>query len=362
MEWGDTIEKDVRGGNVMLHLRLFTLMLFVLGVPQWSRADTCNCYAQCPFGSAVDCMSRCQNMCDSSAAQIRSHQEQVRETQERDAREVAEINKSNWYGAIAIASDQKPSASYDWTTRSEAKQEALGRCAMESPGATCRVTHEFMNQCAAVAGGDSNDPFVVMGTTTWSKSETADRAVKTCKAKTSNCRVWIAVCSTATQRLADRSEQQDAVTKKAMDVMTNIVTNIYHPGAYDSTPAPQNDSPIRRERFYLLTMPAGMGQVRHNAPDPRPALIAKLKELTEQHLLGCDYGLGRIGSDNEVFVYWFDEAPANLKELRALDETNSLRLIGDKGITKCPATFGMAAADKRAALELSKAARENEAK
>jgi len=345
----------------MSHLRLILFIALALGVPQLGSADTCNCFSQCNAGTDAVCMSQCQYRCQLNDAENRRNREQTKETQERDTREVEEIKKSNWYGAIAIASDKKPSASYDSTARGNAEQAALKTCAQQSPGATCRVTHEFMNQCAAVAGGDSNDPFVVIGATALSKEQTGDRALQACKAKTSNCRVWIAVCATAAQKLADRDAQQAAVTQKAVDIMSNMVTNIHRPSAY-STPPPQNDSPIQRERFYLLVMPAGLNRVNLNAPTPSPPLVAKLKELTEQHLISCDYGRGLIGSDNEVFMYWFDEAPANLKELRALDETNSLQLIGDKGITKCPATFGMAAADKRAALELFTAAKESAAR
>lgn len=102
----------------------------------------------------------------------------------------------NRWGAIAI--DNSVSAGgfgavINAKNKREATKAAIAQCRINGGGAGCKIKVSYYNQCAVVAWGDSS--YVPA----WGPDvkETSQRALKSCSAATTNCKIFYADCTRA---------------------------------------------------------------------------------------------------------------------------------------------------------------------
>jgi len=105
-------------------------------------------------------------------------------------------HRASRWGAIAI--DNSVSAGgfgavKNGSSKGEATKAAIAQCRLNGGGSGCKIKATYFNQCAVVAWGDNS--YVPA----WGPDvqETSQRALKSCSAVTTNCKLYYADCSKA---------------------------------------------------------------------------------------------------------------------------------------------------------------------
>ena len=95
---------------------------------------------------------------------------------------------SRW-GAVATSADGF-GASQDQRSKREAKKAALKSC-KENGASKCKVVQYFLNQCAALAWGETFGTNYRAGT----KEDAEKMALERCSSRTGDCRIFFSGCS-----------------------------------------------------------------------------------------------------------------------------------------------------------------------
>ncbi len=113
--------------------------------------------------------------------------------------EQPQISQGHWetrWGAIAVGSTMGGGGVgvvINSKDKKTAEISALSQCHINGGGSECRIEISYYNQCAVVAWGDN-----YYSTASSATIERASKiALKTCKSKTQNCKIYYADCTDA---------------------------------------------------------------------------------------------------------------------------------------------------------------------
>lgn len=134
----------------------------------------------------------------------------------------------------------------------------------------------------------------------------------------------------------------------------------------DSSPTemPDSNTPVYRSRIFDLNGQSGSTlMVGVPYPDESgPALTAGGSNLfnllfrnpSNQKFLLCDYRKEPkpgVGVSTASYPFWYQHAPPDIEQWLTIDTRNSLRYIGTRAFTECPATLAEADAQRQLAVE-----------